>query len=124
MQKLGICRQFVAKQNKIVAQNSWKYLFINEYRLDDKSKILKSLILTDIVKDASLFSFNRYLQIGGKNKMVNVRKRGNVYEFNFDVAKIEGKRKRMTKSGFKTKAEALKQETIYDYIIYFTINCI
>lgn len=47
-----------------------------------------------------------------KNKMVNVRKRGNVYEYNFDVAKIEGKRKRITKSGFKTKAEALKQGTI------------
>ena len=44
--------------------------------------------------------------------MVNVRKRGNVYEFNFDVAKIEGKRKQITKSGFKTKAEALKQGTI------------
>ena len=27
--------------------------------------------------------------------MVNVRKRGNVYEYNFNVAKIEGKRKRM-----------------------------
>lgn len=44
--------------------------------------------------------------------MVNVRKRGNVYEYNFDVAKIEGKRKRITKSGFKTKAEALKQGMI------------
>ena len=44
--------------------------------------------------------------------MVNVRKRGNVYEYNFDIAKIEGKRKRITKSGFKTKAEALKQGTI------------
>lgn len=44
--------------------------------------------------------------------MVNVRKRGNVYEYNFDVAKIESKRKRITKSGFKTKAEALKQGTI------------
>lgn len=44
--------------------------------------------------------------------MVNVRKRGNVYEYNFDVTKIEGKRKRITKSGFKTKAEALKQGTI------------
>lgn len=44
--------------------------------------------------------------------MVNVRKRGNVYEYNFDVAKIEGKRKRIKKSGFKTKAEALKQGTI------------
>lgn len=42
--------------------------------------------------------------------MVNVRKRGNVYEYNFDVAKIEGKR--ISKSGFKTKAEALKQATI------------
>lgn len=44
--------------------------------------------------------------------MVNVRKRGNVYEYNFDIAKIEGKRKRITKSGFKTKVEALKQGTI------------
>lgn len=44
--------------------------------------------------------------------MVNVRKRGKVYEYNFDVAKIEGKRKRITKSGFKTKAEALKQGMI------------
>ena len=44
--------------------------------------------------------------------MVNVRKRGNVYEYNFNVAKIEGKRKRISKSGFKTKAEALKQGTI------------
>ena len=44
--------------------------------------------------------------------MVNVRKRGNVYEYNFDFAKIEGKRKRISKSGFKTKAEALKQGTI------------
>jgi site-specific recombinase XerD len=34
--------------------------------------------------------------------MVNVRKRGNVYEYNFDIAKIEVKRKRITKSGFKT----------------------
>lgn len=44
--------------------------------------------------------------------MVNVRKRGNVYEYNFDVAKIEGKRKRITKSGFKTKAEAQEAGTV------------
>ena len=44
--------------------------------------------------------------------MVNVRNRGNVYEYSLDVAKIEGKRKRITKSGFETKAEALKQGTI------------
>ena len=47
------------------------------------------------------FSFNRYLQIGGKNKMVNVRKRGNVYEYNFDVAKIEGKRKKLRNQALK-----------------------
>ena len=47
--------------------------------------------------------------------MVNVRKRGNVYEYNFDVAKIEGKRKRITKSGFKTKAEKAKIKTYNEY---------
>ena len=40
--------------------------------------------------------------------MVSVRKRGNVYQYQFDVAPIDGKRKRVTKSGFKTKAEAEK----------------
>ena len=44
--------------------------------------------------------------------MVNVRKRGNVYEYNFEVAKIEGKRKRITESGFKTKAEAQEAGTV------------
>jgi len=44
--------------------------------------------------------------------MVNVRKRGKVYEYSFDVAKIEGKRKRITKSGFKTKNEAQEAGTV------------
>ena len=44
--------------------------------------------------------------------MVSVRKRGNVYQYQFDVAPVEGKRKRVTKSGFKTKAEAEKAGTI------------
>lgn len=44
--------------------------------------------------------------------MVSVRKRGNVYQYQFDVAPIDGKRKRVTKSGFKTKNEALKAGTI------------
>lgn len=46
----------------------------------------------------------------GGNKMVNVRKRGNFYQYQFEVAPINGKRKQVTKSGFKTKAEAEKQE--------------
>ena len=44
--------------------------------------------------------------------MVNVRKRGNVYEYNSDIAKIEVKRKRITKSGFKNKAEAQEAGTV------------
>ncbi len=40
--------------------------------------------------------------------MVSVRKRGQVYQYQFDIAPINGKRKRVTKSGFKTKAEAKK----------------
>jgi integrase len=44
--------------------------------------------------------------------MVSVRKRGKVYQYQFDVAPINGKRKRVTKSGFKTKAEAEKAGTI------------
>ena len=40
--------------------------------------------------------------------MVSVRKRGNVYQYQFDIAPVDGKRKRVTKSGFKTKGEAEK----------------
>lgn len=35
--------------------------------------------------------------------MISVRKRGNVYEYSFEVAKVNGKRKRISKSGFETK---------------------
>lgn len=44
--------------------------------------------------------------------MVNVRKRGKAYEYSFDVAKIEGKRKRVSKSGFKTKVDAQEAGTV------------
>ena len=39
----------------------------------------------------------------GERKMVNVRKRGKVYEYRFEIASIDGTRKWITKSGFKTK---------------------
>lgn len=35
--------------------------------------------------------------------MVNVRKRGKVYEYRFEIATIEGTRKWITRSGFATK---------------------
>lgn len=37
---------------------------------------------------------------------ISVRKIGKSYQYSFDVAKVNGKRKRITKSGFKTKSEA------------------
>lgn len=38
--------------------------------------------------------------------MINIRKRGNVYQYGFEVGKVNGKRKQITKSGFRTKNEA------------------
>lgn len=38
---------------------------------------------------------------------VNVRKRGNKWQYQFEAAKIKGKRNQITKSGFTTKKEAL-----------------
>ena len=37
---------------------------------------------------------------------ITVRKRGKYWEYSFEGAKIEGKRKRISKSGFRTKADA------------------
>ena len=39
--------------------------------------------------------------------MVNIRTRGKVYQYQYEIAKIEGKRKYISKSLFKTKNEAL-----------------
>jgi len=40
--------------------------------------------------------------------MINIRKRGNVYQYSFEIAKVDGKRRQITKSGFATKKEAQK----------------
>lgn len=37
---------------------------------------------------------------------LNITKRGKVYQYQFEAGKINGKRKRITKSGFKTKKDA------------------
>lgn len=42
--------------------------------------------------------------------MVNVRKRGKGYQYYFEIAPVNGKRKQQVKSGFKTK-KAAKQAT-------------
>ena len=38
--------------------------------------------------------------------MINIRKRNNLYEYRFEVGKVNGKRKQISKSGFKTKRDA------------------
>ena len=43
---------------------------------------------------------------------VRIRKRGKSYEYCFDIGKVNNKRKRITKSGFKTKAEAQEAGTV------------
>lgn len=35
--------------------------------------------------------------------MINIRKRGSVYQYCFEAGKVNGKRKQITKSGFRTK---------------------
>ena len=46
--------------------------------------------------------------------MANIRitKRGNVYQYQFEIASVNGTRKYINKSGFKTKAEALEAGNI------------
>lgn len=41
--------------------------------------------------------------------MVNVRKRGKVYEYRFEIATVDGARKWVSKSGFSKKADALTE---------------
>ena len=53
--------------------------------------------------------------------MVNVRKRGKVYEYRIEIASIDGTRKWITKSGFKTKQEALQVGAIA-YNEYYQIG--
>lgn len=53
--------------------------------------------------------------------MVSVRKRGKVYEYRIEIASIDGTRKWITKSGFKTKQEALQVGAIA-YNEYYQIG--
>ena len=42
---------------------------------------------------------------------ISTRKRGNTWEYSFEVASVNGKRKRKSKGGFKTKKECLEAGT-------------
>ena len=43
---------------------------------------------------------------------VTIQKRGDFYQYKFEIAKVDGKRKFLSKSGFKTKSEAEKEGVI------------
>ena len=49
---------------------------------------------------------------------INIKKRGKVYQYCFEAAKVNGKRKQITKSGFKTKNAAFiaGQKAYEEYI--------
>ena len=50
--------------------------------------------------------------------MISIRKRGQVYQYSFEISKVDGKRKRKSKAGFKTKKEAM-EAGIIGYNNYF-----
>lgn len=53
--------------------------------------------------------------------MVNVRKRGHLFEYRIEIATIDGTRKWISKSGFKTKSDALKKGALA-YNDYYKIG--
>ena len=58
--------------------------------------------------------------------MISIRKRGNTYQYCFEAGKVNGKRKQITKCGFKTKNEAYTTgQKAYDEFIngVTTIEC-
>ncbi len=62
--------------------------------------------------------FYMYIKDEESDKMIRIRKRGNVYQYCFEAGKVNGKRKQITKSGFKTKNEAyIAGQKAYDEFI-------
>ena len=48
---------------------------------------------------------------------INIRKRGNYYEYRVEIARIDGKRQWLSKSGYRTKPEAQEagvQAVVFD----------
>lgn len=43
-------------------------------------------------------------------KVISIQKRGKVYQYRFEAARVNGKRNQITKSGFKTKMLLFTQD--------------
>ena len=55
---------------------------------------------------------------------INARKRGKKWEYYFEIAKMDGKRKRISKGGFNTKAEAVSEgiKAMHEYQTAGSVN--
>ena len=49
--------------------------------------------------------------------MISIRKRGRVYQYCFEAGKVNGKRKQITKSGFKKNDAYIARQKAYDKFI-------
>lgn len=55
--------------------------------------------------------------------MINIRKRCKVYQYCFEVGRVNGKRRQITKSGFKTKIETyIAEQKAYNEFINGVTN--
>ncbi len=72
------------------------------------NKLIKMFTLEN--RHIVVCSFSFLTKKSGENILTYVRvmKRGKVYQYQFEIASVNGTRKYKNKSGFKTKAEALE----------------
>lgn len=56
-----------------------------------------------IIRGSISFVYIRILKGECKMSNVTIQKRGKYYQYKFEVARVDGKRKFLNKSGFKTK---------------------
>ena len=54
------------------------------------------------VYHVDMLYFYMYIKDKESDKMINIRKRGNVYQYCFEAGKVNGKRKQITKSGLSS----------------------
>ncbi len=75
------------------------------------------------VYHVGILYFYMYIKDKESDKMISIRKRGNVYQYCLEAGKVNGKRKQITKSGFKTKNEAyIAGQKAYDEFINGVTN--
>ena len=60
-----------------------------------------------IIRGSISFVYIRILEGECKMSNVTIQKRGKYYQYKFEVAKVDDKRKFINKSGFDTKDEAI-----------------